>query len=186
MLPSLNFQVLEDFKLLAKNITNGCLEYTTTNWIEKSLFLIILLSIKSFSQNIHIEITDYLKKIDDKEYSTYQFVSASYSHSRPTIVLVASKDGFMKLYHEIPSLYKAKQEYTDVYLLGIENFDLNKLTETDKKILDAFYDSIIKYRNDNGLPVIKKESINGLTNFIVNNESLYKYFSCRNIKNRKK
>jgi len=62
----------------------------------------------------------------------------------------------MKLYHEIPPLYKAKQEYTDVYLLGIENFDLNNLTETDKKILDAFYDSIIKYRNDNGLPFIKK------------------------------
>lgn len=149
-------------------------------------FLIILLSIRSFSQNVHIEITDYLKNIDNKEYSTYQYVSASYSHSRPTIVLVASKDDFMKIYHQIPPLYESKQEYTDVYLLGIENIDSNKLNETDKKILDTFYDGIVKYRYDNGLPEIKKESLKGTTNFIVENEDLCKYFSCRSIKKSKK
>lgn len=140
--------------------------------------------LESFSQNVNIEITDYLKKINDKEYSTYQFVNASYSHSRPTIVLVTSKDSFMKIYHEIPLLYKSKQEYTDVYLLGIENFDSNNLTETDKLILDAFYQNIIKYRADNNLLKIEKKQIEAGTNFILKNEDLCKYFSCR-FKNKK-
>ncbi len=147
--------------------------------MKKNFYLIILFSFSMFSQNVKIEITDYLKKIDDKEYSTYQFVNASYSYSRPTIVLITSKDSFMKIYDEIPLLYKSKQEYSDVYLLGIENFDSNNLTETDKKIIDAFYDNIIKYRADNNLLKIEKEQIKARTNFILKNEELCKYFSCR-------
>jgi len=153
--------------------------------MKKISYLLLLSCFKIFSQNVHIEITDYLKQIDDKKYSTYQYVNASYSHSRPIIILVASKDVFNKVYLEIPSLYKSKQEYTDVYLLGIENFNSDNITETDKKILDTFYDGIIKYRNDNGLPVIIKERMNGLTNFVIRNDDLCKYFSCR-FKSKKK
>ncbi|MDV6166790.1 hypothetical protein R1T16_00005 [Flavobacterium sp. DG1-102-2] len=153
--------------------------------MKKISYLVILSCFKIFSQNVHIEITDYAKQIDDKKYSTFQYVHASYSYSRPIIVLVASKDVFNKVYLEIPSLYQSKQEYTDVYLLGIENFKSDNVTETDKKILETFYDGIIKYRNDNGLPIIKKESMNGLTNFVFGNDDLCNYFSCR-FKSKKK
>lgn len=150
--------------------------------MKKLLCLALLLScLKNFSQNVKIEITDYSKSFEEKTYSTCQYVNSSYSHSRPTIILVANKDSFMKIQEKIPQLYSAKQEYTDVYLLGIQNFDASNITEVDRKILDLFFDKIIKYRNDNELPIFDKDHIKSLTQFISKQEDLCKYFSCKSI-----
>ena len=92
----------------------------------------------SFGQNVKLEISDYHRKIDDKVYATYQLVNASYSYSRATIVFLTNKATLFDLSGKLQNLVRPKQEYTDIWILGIENFDSKNVTETDKKIIDLF------------------------------------------------
>ena len=111
----------------------------------------------SLGQNVSIEISDHYRELDGKAYATYQFVSSSYSALRPTLVFITNKDLSFELSHKLSTLYKAKQEYTDVWILGITSFNQKNISEVDKKIIDKFLQQIIKYRADNNLPLIEGE-----------------------------
>ena len=153
----------------------------------RSLLVLIFsfLSTIIFSQNIKCEITDYVKSIDNKEYSTYQYVNSSYSNSRPFIILVTSQDIFMKVHQKISMMFSSKQEYTDVYLLGINNFDKNNVNTHDDKIIKSFIDEIIKYRKYNNLPDSDYEYAFSQINYLVNKD-LCKFLICRKSKKNNK
>ena len=154
--------------------------------MKKILFLILFLSgLNSFAQNVKIEITDYLNDFEGKEYSTLQCANASSSGSRPTIIIVSDEDTFSETHQQIPVLLSAKQEYTDIWFLWIKDLDPASLTETDQKIIDLFYDSIIKYRNDNNLYKFDKEHLKSLTFILSNKNDLCKHFSCKILRNKK-
>ena len=138
-----------------------------------------MVQIHCFSQNIKCETADYSKRIDGKEYSTYNYIQASYSSSRPLIVMVANKEVFTKIYLKIPSLFSVKQEYTDVNLLGINDFNKNNISETDKKIIDTFINGIIKYRIDHNLPVYTEEQIKSRINYLDTSEDINRLFIVR-------
>lgn len=149
----------------------------------KSLFILIFsfLSSAIFSQNIKCEITDYVKSIDNIEYSTYQYINSSYSYSRPFIVLVTSQSVFMEVHQKIPMMFSSKQEYTDVYLLGIKNFDKNSINTLDEKIIKTFIDDIVKYRNYNHLPDSNLEHALSQINYLVDKD-LCQFLICRKAK----
>ena len=134
----------------------------------------------SFGQNVKIEIADYSRKLDGKEYSTYQFVSSSYSYSRPTLVLITNKEIFLDLSTKLPLLHQTKQEYTDVWVLGISNFDKKNISETDKKIIQKFLEQIIKYRADNNLPEYTLERLEADKLFIENKKEICQNLNCGN------
>lgn len=133
-----------------------------------------------YSQNVKIEIADYVKNIDSTEYSTYQYVNASYSYSRHLLVIVTDKDVFMKIHTNIPKLFFSKQEYTDVNLLGITGFNKNYISNVDKKIMDIFIKAIIKYRNDNNLLPYSEDQLYSNINYIETTDDLCKLLICRN------
>ena len=135
-----------------------------------------------FGQNVKIEISDYHRKIDDKVYATYQLVNASYSYSRPTIIFLTNKETLFELSGKLQNRFNAKQEYTDVWVLGIENFDSKNIIEIDKKIIDLFLQNIIKYRKDNNLPEYTFEKLNADKIFIERSDDVCKYLICKNIK----
>ena len=141
--------------------------------------IFLLLSFKGISQNVKIEIVDYLKTIDGITYSTYQYANASYSYSRPLIIFIIDKGKFQKVYDNIPNIFRSKQEYTDVFILGIENFTRNNITQTDKKIIETFLDSIINYRNCNNLPIYTKELMYSELIYLDKLDNICKYLSCK-------
>ncbi|WP_294284757.1 hypothetical protein [uncultured Chryseobacterium sp.] len=149
----------------------------------KSLFILIFscLFIAAFSQNIKCEITDYVKNIDNKEYSTYQYINSSYSQSRPFIVLVTSQDIFMEVHQKIPMMFLCKQEYTDIYLLGIKNFNENNISALDEKIIKSFIDDIVKYRIYNNLQGSNPEYALSQINYLADKD-LCKVLICRKLK----
>ncbi|AZA62387.1 hypothetical protein [Chryseobacterium indoltheticum] len=149
----------------------------------KNLFILIFsfLSIAIFSQNIKCEIIDYVKSIDNKEYSTYQYINSSYSYSRPFIVLVTSHNVFMEVHQKVPMIFSSKQEYTDVYLLGIKNFDKNNASMLDEKIIKNFIDDIVKYRIYNNLPDSNIEYALSQIKYLVDKD-LCKFLICRKSK----
>lgn len=131
-------------------------------------------------QNVKIEIADYSKKLEGKEYSTFQFVSSSYSYSRATLVLITNKEIFLELSTKLPIIFKSKQEYTDVWVLGISNFDQKSISEIDKKIIQKFLEQIIKYRADNNLPEYTLERLEANKLFIENKKEICLNLSCKN------
>ena len=144
-------------------------------------FSFIILSISCFGQNIKLEISDYSKRIEGKEYATYQFVNSSYSYSRATIVFITNKKSLFELSTKFPSYYSTKkQEYTDVWILGISDFDSDNISEIDKKIINNFFQFIIKYRNDNGLPPYSEERLNESKIFLKGEREICRYFNCSN------
>lgn len=145
----------------------------------KNLLIIIFsfFFVNVFSQNVKCEITDYEKNIDNREYSTYQYVNSSYSYSRPLIILVTDKDTFMEVHQKIPMMFSYKQEYTDVYLLGIKNFNKDNIDVLDNKIIKIFIDDIVKYRINNNLPDSGSEYIVQQVNYL-ENKDLCKFLSC--------
>lgn len=149
----------------------------------KNLFILLFsfLFTAFFSQNIKCEKTDYVKSIDNKEYSTYQYINSSYSYSRPFIILVTSHDIFMKVHQKIPVMFSSKQEYTDVYVLGIKNFDKNNISMLDEKIIKIFIDEIVKYRTNNNLPNSNSEYVLSQINYLVDKD-LCKFLICRKSK----
>ena len=136
----------------------------------------------SFGQNVNIEIGDYPRKIDDKVFATYQLVNASYSYSRSTIVFLTNKATLFDLSGKLKNRLTPKQEYTDIWILGIENFDSKNITETDNKIINLFLQNIIKYRADNSLPEYTFERLNADKIFIERSDEVCKYLICNNKK----
>jgi hypothetical protein len=148
--------------------------------MRKLIFIYLLFQAGiSFGQNVKIEISDYHRKIDDKVYATYQLVNASYSYSRPTIVFLTNKATLFDLSGKLQNLLSPKQEYTDIWILGIENFDSKNVTETDKKIIDLFLQNIMKYRADNSLPEYTFERLNTDKIFIERSDEVCKYIICK-------
>ncbi len=147
----------------------------------KNLFILFfsVVFIHCFSQNIKCETADYVKKLDEKEYSTYTYINSSYSYSRPLLILITDTETFMKIHLKIPSLFLRKQEYTDVNLLGIKGFNNKHISETDKKIINVFIQNIIKYRADNNLPLYTEEEIGGLIQFIEKENDMCKVLACK-------
>lgn len=143
------------------------------------LLLSIFICYKCFSQNIKCEIADYVQSLDGIEYSTYQYINSSYSYSRPLIVMVTDKNTFMEIHHKIPPLFLLKQEYTDVWVLGINNFNRNKILDTDKKVIDFFIEHVLKYRNDNNLPSYSQSQILSNIIYLNDNSDLCKYLVCK-------
>lgn len=133
----------------------------------------------SFGQNVNIEIADYHRKIDDKIYATYQLVNSSYSFSRSTIVFLTNKATLFELSEELKNRLTQKQEFTDIWILGIENFDVKKITETDQKIIDLFLQNIIKYRKDNNLPEYTFEKLFADKIYIEQSDEVCKYIICK-------
>jgi hypothetical protein len=142
-----------------------------------SFFMLINVSV--FSQNVKCEIVDYAKDIDGREYSTYQYVLASYSYSRSMIILVTNRDVFMKIHQKIPNLFLMKQEYSDVFLLGIEGFNKNSIDELDHKIINSFIYNIVKYRIDSNLPINFYENFTESIKYIETENDICKYFRCK-------
>ena len=149
--------------------------------MKKILFSLLIFQIQIlFGQNVSIEISDYSRMLDGKEYSTYQFVNSSYSSSRPSLILLTNKDFFLELSTKLSTLYSAKQEYTDVWILAITNFNQKNVSEVDKKIIEKFYRQIIKYRADNSLPTYTIENLEANKVFIDNKVEICRYLKCNN------
>lgn len=147
--------------------------------MKKLIFILLLFqTIVNFGQNVNIEIADYHRQIDDKVYATYQLVKSSYSYSRSTIVFITNKATLFELSAKLKNKLTPKQEYTDFWILGIENFDSKKITETDQKIIDLFLQNIIKYRTDNNLPEYTFERLNTDKVFIEQSDEVCKYIIC--------
>lgn len=148
--------------------------------MKKLLYLLLLFQTNvSFGQNVNIEIADYHRKIDDKVYATYQLVNSSYSFSRSTIVFLTNKATLSELSDELKNRMTQKQEFTDIWILGIENFDVKKITETDQKIIDLFIQNIIKYRKDNNLPEYTFEKLFADKIYIERSDEICKYIICK-------
>lgn len=149
----------------------------------KKVFILIfqLISFAAIAQNIKIEIVDYLKTIEGTKYSTYQYANASYSYSRPLIVFITDKDQFIKVCGDVPVIFRTKQEYTDIFILGIENFTLENITKINKKIIDLFLESIIKYRGCNNLPIYTKEKMYSELIYLDKQKNFCKYLSCKKL-----
>ncbi len=151
--------------------------------MKKLIFIYLLFQAGiSFGQNVKIEIGDYYRKIDDKVYATYQLVNASSSYSRATIVFLTNKATLFELSAKLQNRITPKQEYTDIWILGIENFDSKNITETDKKIINIFLQNIVKYRADNSLPEYTFERLNTDKIFIERSDEVCKYLICNNKK----
>lgn len=144
------------------------------------LFYLIFQSGICLGQNIKLEIADYSKKIEGKEYATYQFVRSSYSYSRATLVIITSRSVFLEISNKIPNIFNNKQEYTDVWVLGISGFDSSIISDTDKKIIATFFQKIIKYRADNDLPPYSFQRLEENRIIIKNQKDLCRYISCGN------
>lgn len=149
----------------------------------KTIFITVfsfIFFLNGFSQNVKIEIVDYLKNIESVEYSTYQYANASYSHSRPQLIFITDKDNFIKTYQKISVFFSRKQEYTDVFMLGIDKFRKENITEIDKKIINEFLNNIIKFRACFNLPINNVEQMQKTLIYIEKQEDFCNYLSCRN------
>ncbi len=143
------------------------------------LFLALFVCSFCFGQNVKIEIIDYYKKDEGKEFSMYQFANASYSSSRASILFITPKRQFLNLINKISGLYtKKKQEYTDVWILGIDIDDKRELSEIEKKIINNFLEKVIKYRSDNDLPPYDLNRLNEEIIFLDNYRNVCKYLIC--------
>ena len=144
------------------------------------LFLPILFTVAfSYGQNMRIDIADLSRQIDGKEYATYQFAFASYSYSRPTLIIIGDKKALLELGPKLSALCeRKKQEYTDVLILGITDFNQTALSEVDTKIIRTFFKQIMKYRIDNSLPLITLYEMESNKIFIKNTADICKYLSC--------
>lgn len=154
------------------------MDFKLTNMKKHLILIFLFLSIYIFSQNIKCETTDYVKNINNREYSTYQYINSSYSQSRPLIIFITSSDIFMKVHEKVPIIFSSKQEYTDVYLLGIKNFNKNNIDQLDEKIIKNFINDIIKYRNFYNLQQNNIEFISSKINYLEDN-NLCKFLNCK-------
>lgn len=152
------------------------------------LFLII--STVCFSQIIKSEEIEYSQDYKNKTYSTYHYVDAEYSMRSLQIFIVENKV-FEKIRLKIPRIIKKspEQDFSDFYILGISDFNKNKISEIDKEIISKFIDSIKKYREFYSLsPIDNDEFTNkNIIRYINNEEDLCLFMICKvekNIKNK--
>lgn len=78
-------------------------------------------------------------------------------------------------------MFSYKQEYTDVYLLGIKNFDKNNINTLDEKIIKIFINDIVKYRVYNLLPDSNLDHALSQINYLVDKD-LCQFLICRKAK----
>ncbi len=147
----------------------------------KKIFTIIFLvfSANAIAQNIKLEISDYYKTLDSTKFCTFQFASASGSYSRPTLVFFTDKKILQTISQNLAKIYKEKkQEFTDVWVLGFYNFNPESFSKTDDKIIQKFYEEILKYRRDNNLPFIRLEELRERKIVLKNIQDICKNFEC--------
>jgi hypothetical protein len=130
-------------------------------------------------QNVRIEILDSYKKFDNRVYGTFQFVDASYSRSRATLPIITTRKTLLELSIFFPQLRGRQKDYTDFSILGIADLNKMVLSGSDKKIIELFYQTIIKYRVDNDLPAIPKDQLSDLTTFIYAKSEICKHVTCK-------
>ncbi len=142
-------------------------------------FIALICTSLSFSQNINIKISEYDKKLDSTSYSQFLFVNASYSSSRPLLFIVVNKKLFPIMEKKVQSVFKFKQEYTDIVVLGIDNNNLSQLKDIDNKIISNTIEYIFEFRNFFRLPLILKEDIYKSIFFVSQEEDLCKELFCK-------
>ncbi|MBJ2127242.1 hypothetical protein [Flavobacterium sp. IB48] len=149
--------------------------------MKKTLLIFLIFQFQiSFGQNISVEISDHYRELGGKVYSTYQYVNSSYSYSRPTLVILTNKNLSFELSTKLSIIFKAKQEYTDIWILGIADFNQKEVSEVDKKIIDTFFQQIIKYRAGNNLPSYSLESLQEDKIILERKEEICQYLMCKN------
>lgn len=148
--------------------------------MKKIIFILIfLISHLCISQNVYVKISDYAKNIDGKNYATFKYVNSSYSSGRPFVTMVIDKSLIVEYENKISKAFIHKQEYTDVYLIGIEDFNYNNVSDIDKKIIVVSINDIVEFRKYFGLPI--EEDAKYLSSsiiFIKNERDFCKIFGC--------
>ena len=147
------------------------------------LFLpyLLILSATCTAQNVNIEIADLNKTLNDKQYATYQLVNASYSASRPTITIITTKQILISLAKSLKTQLKSKQEFTDIWILGIADFHKNEITESDKTIIQLFFNKINKYRIDNELVPYSMKVLDDNKIIIDKSDRICDYLNCKRL-----
>jgi hypothetical protein len=97
--------------------------------------------------------------LENKKFSNFQFADANYSGTRSILPIVTTKEIFLAFENSIPNLRGTKREYTDIWVLGINDFNVQSKSDLDNKINDEFYKQIEKYRYDNDLPPYSKNNL---------------------------
>ncbi|AXB55314.1 hypothetical protein HYN86_01305 [Flavobacterium fluviale] len=132
------------------------------------------------SQIIKGEETYYIAN-QEKNYSTYHFVKSEYS-IRSFQIFVVNMINFEKIKSSIPKTFsrRPKQDFTDIYVLGIENFDKTQLMENEKKIIENYIIEINKYRAFYNLSVIEDREFieKNFLHYIDNEKDLCLYMLC--------
>lgn len=153
--------------------------------IKKVIYSFFTLTIHSFynSQIIKCEEIKYSLKYDDTMYSTYHFVKSDYS-MRGFQVFVTNEKIFQQVKDQIPQIINKtpKQNTTDFYVLGIENFEKLSIDKTEK-IIENFINEINEYRYFNKLSTVyNKEFINEhILRYISDTDELCKFMICEKI-----
>ncbi|WP_369615021.1 hypothetical protein [Flavobacterium sp. CFS9] len=133
------------------------------------------------SQIVYGEETYYSLTNGEKKHSKYHFIKSEYSLRSYQIFITNSKN-FEKIKSKIPRIFskKTKQDYTDIYLLGISNFDEKQISENDKKIIDDYIDEINRYRVFYNLSIIKDRNflVKNIIRYINNENDLCLYLLC--------
>lgn len=132
----------------------------------------------SYAQNVNLEIIDFVQKLDGREFSIYQFARSSYSSSRSSVILIIPKRQFLDLTRIIPELFKRKQEYTDVWILGFDIIDRTKLSDIELKVVDKYFNRIVKYRIDNDLPPYDLKRLSEQVIFLNNYKEICNNLMC--------
>lgn len=88
---------------------------------------------------------------------------------------------FEEYQDKISKAYFHKQEYTDVYLIGIEKFNYNNISDIDKKIIATSLADILEFRKYFGLPIEEEAKyINSQIIYLTSKKDFCKIFGCEN------
>ena len=132
-----------------------------------------------FSQNVYTEVSDYARTVNEVQFGTFQFVDASYSRSRPTLTIITTKEIMRELMVALPKLRGKKSEYTDYWILGIEEFKPTNISEAQTRIIESFYSQIQKYRSDNNLPHFQLTQLKSASITTSNKSDICKNINCK-------
>lgn len=149
----------------------------------KRTILIINLIVSSlcFSQRVKCEETNYLD-YHDREFSSYHYIESDNS-MRSLQVFIVNNKAFEKISLKIPEIFRnrPKQDFTDIYVLGISGFDKNTISQTEKEIIENFILDIKKYREFNKLSPIDNDEFTykNIVRYIQNIDELCLYMICK-------
>lgn len=152
--------------------------------LRKFIFIILFLNITfCFSQIIKNEEVFYNIEFKDKNYSTYHFVESQFSQ-RSFQVFVVNDSIFQEVITQVPRIksQNPKQDYTDFYVLGISNLDINLLVNIDKEILSIYVNKINEYRRFNNLSTVENKEFldKHIIHFLKDKNDLCLYMQCAN------